>query len=60
MTREVMQNEEFLQSIIARTPSDRVGDPVDVAQAALFLASDEARFITGSSLIVDGGVPLEM
>jgi NAD(P)-dependent dehydrogenase (short-subunit alcohol dehydrogenase family) len=35
-------------------PAD-VGNPYDVASAALFLASDEARFITGTSLIVDGG-----
>jgi NAD(P)-dependent dehydrogenase (short-subunit alcohol dehydrogenase family) len=32
-----------------------LGEPVDVANAILFLASDEARFITGASLVIDGG-----
>ena len=39
----------------ARTPMPRLGHPDDVASAALFLASDEASFITGENLLVDGG-----
>jgi len=39
----------------ARTPLPRLGEPDDVAAAALFLASDEARFMTGVNLMVDGG-----
>ena len=39
----------------ARTPSPRLGEPDDVAHAALFLASDEARYINGTNLMVDGG-----
>jgi glucose 1-dehydrogenase len=38
-----------------RTPMPRFGTPADVASAALFLASDEATFITGENLMVDGG-----
>jgi glucose 1-dehydrogenase len=38
-----------------RTPMPRFGVPADVANAALFLASDEATFITGANLMVDGG-----
>lgn len=38
-----------------RTPMPRLGKPLDVAQAALFLASDEANFVTGHNLLVDGG-----
>ena len=38
-----------------RTPWPRLGRPEDVASAALFLASDEATFITGENLLVDGG-----
>jgi NAD(P)-dependent dehydrogenase (short-subunit alcohol dehydrogenase family) len=39
----------------ARTPLPRLGRPQDVANAVLFLASDEATFITGENLMVDGG-----
>jgi len=38
-----------------RRPLGRVGTPMDVARAALFLASDDAAFITGATLVVDGG-----
>ena len=37
-------------------PAKRVGAPEDIAHAVLFLASDEASFITGTSLVVDGGL----
>jgi NAD(P)-dependent dehydrogenase (short-subunit alcohol dehydrogenase family) len=40
---------------IMRTPMPRLGRPMDVAQAALFLASDEATYLTGHNLLVDGG-----
>jgi NAD(P)-dependent dehydrogenase (short-subunit alcohol dehydrogenase family) len=39
----------------SRTPMPRLGTPDDVANAALFLASDEATFITGENILVDGG-----
>ena len=38
------------------SPTGKQGDPWDVAYAALFLASDEAKYITGVNLLVDGGV----
>ena len=37
------------------TPLRRIGDPIDVANGVLFLASDEASFITGTELVIDGG-----
>lgn len=40
---------------VMRTPMPRLGRPADVASAALFLASDEASFLTGHNLMVDGG-----
>ncbi|MFQ5877591.1 MAG: SDR family NAD(P)-dependent oxidoreductase [Acidobacteriota bacterium] len=46
--------EAFLNDA-ARTPLGRVGRPEDVARAVLFLASDESSFMTGSSLVIDGG-----
>ena len=36
----------------------RLGEPIDIAWAALFLAGDEARYITGQRIIVDGGQTL--
>jgi len=40
---------------LARTPLGRLGEPHDVASAALFLASDDSSWITGESILVDGG-----
>lgn len=44
------------QQMIANTPMRRMGEPEEVARAVLFLSSDEASFITGVDLFVDGGV----
>lgn len=46
----------LLASRIARIPLGFLGDGRDTANAALFLASDEARFITGTEIVVDGGM----
>jgi NAD(P)-dependent dehydrogenase (short-subunit alcohol dehydrogenase family) len=46
---------EMLEYSHSRTPWPRLGRPMDVANAALFLASDEASYITGENLMVDGG-----
>jgi NAD(P)-dependent dehydrogenase (short-subunit alcohol dehydrogenase family) len=46
---------EYLESIRAAHPMGRLGEPSEVAKAILFLASDEASFITGAILPVDGG-----
>jgi NAD(P)-dependent dehydrogenase (short-subunit alcohol dehydrogenase family) len=46
----------LLQSRVARIPLGFMGDGRDTANAALFLASDEARFITGTEILVDGGM----
>ena len=42
--------------LIARQPLGRLGTPLEVAQAAVYLASDAAAFITGSGLVIDGGI----
>lgn len=46
---------EMMEYSHQRTPMPRLGKPLDVANAALFLASDEATYITGHNMLVDGG-----
>jgi 3-oxoacyl-[acyl-carrier protein] reductase len=48
--------EELQGVMLANTPLGRLGDPDDVAGAVRFLCSDEASFITGEVLLVDGGL----
>jgi 3-oxoacyl-[acyl-carrier protein] reductase len=48
--------EEAQQAMLANTPLGRLGEPEDVAGAIRFLCSDEAAFITGEVLLVDGGL----
>lgn len=48
--------EELQQTILRATPLGRIGDPDDVARAVRFVCSDEARFVTGAVLQVDGGL----
>lgn len=42
--------------LLARQPMGRLGDPAEIAASALYLASDEAAFITGTALVIDGGI----
>lgn len=48
--------EDAVRQVIAAHPVGRMGTPRDIAEAAFFLASDAASFITGTSLVVDGGM----
>jgi NAD(P)-dependent dehydrogenase (short-subunit alcohol dehydrogenase family) len=47
--------EQFVADFVAATPMGRLGTTEDIAQAVLFLASDDAAFVTGAELVVDGG-----
>jgi NAD(P)-dependent dehydrogenase (short-subunit alcohol dehydrogenase family) len=49
------QDDALNQQLIADTPLKRMAQPREVAFAALYLASDEAAFVTGAELIIDGG-----
>lgn len=48
--------EKILEGMVSHTPLGRMGEPVDIANAYLFLASDEASFISGGTLRVDGAI----
>ncbi len=58
MTKEVLEIEEFKNIALDQTPLGRIGEPADVAKLALFLASDDASFITGQAIFVDGGMSI--
>lgn len=54
-TAEALKDEEVQKFLLDRTPLGRIGEPEDVANGVAFLASDEASWVTGSTLFVDGG-----
>jgi 3-oxoacyl-[acyl-carrier protein] reductase len=47
---------DYEKQAVARTPLGRTGQPDDIAPVAVFLASDESRWVTGDTLAVSGGV----
>jgi 3-oxoacyl-[acyl-carrier protein] reductase len=47
--------EDYAKSMAAAVPMRRLGSVMDVANAALYFASDEANYVTGQSLVIDGG-----
>lgn len=55
MTQSLSTSKELLGRLIQATPLQRLGQPEDIANAALFFASDESSYITGSELVIDGG-----
>ena len=53
--RQLGEREDFFLAQSARRPLGRIGQPEEIARAALYLASDASSFVTGSALVVDGG-----
>ena len=55
MLKKVMVDDAARRRIMSRTPMGRAGDPAEVASVALFLASDDASYVTGQTVYPDGG-----
>jgi 3-oxoacyl-[acyl-carrier protein] reductase len=49
-------DEKFKQAIISKIPSARLGEPEDIANAVLFLSSEQSDYINGETLHVNGGM----
>jgi 3-oxoacyl-[acyl-carrier protein] reductase len=58
MTAKSFENEDISKIWAKKAALRRLGDPIDIARGALFLASDDAGFVSGHSLTVDGGLTL--
>lgn len=58
MGRSVASNEEMEEFVKSLHGLKRIADPIEIAKAALFLASDDASFVTGSTMMVEGGVSI--
>ena len=52
---DVFMDEEIKKRIVGNIPLGRIGDADEIAETAVFLASDDSSFITGIELFVDGG-----
>jgi glucose 1-dehydrogenase len=55
MGRAIMTDEAMRQRILSRTPLGRIGSPEEIAELAVFLASDRASYVTGQTIYADGG-----
>ncbi|MBD7984701.1 glucose 1-dehydrogenase [Sporosarcina sp. Sa2YVA2] len=55
MTKSLEDSQETVNALIRMTPLQRLGQPEDIANAVLFLSSDDASYISGAELVIDGG-----
>ena len=58
INRQVLSDPAYEAKVIARIPAGFIGLPEDVSKTVVFLASDEARYITGATILIDGGLSL--
>ena len=56
MNTALVEDPEFNQMVTDKTPVGRWGTPEEIAGAAVYLASDEASYVNGQTLLVDGGM----
>ena len=59
MVAQFPDPEETRKSMVARQPMGRLGEPWEIAEAAVYLASTDSGFITGSNLMIDGGMTMQ-
>lgn len=59
MVAQFPDPEQTRKSMVARQPMGRMGEPWEIAEAAVYLASDNSGFITGSNLMIDGGMTMQ-
>ena len=56
MGRQEMEVQPIMRQMLEHTPLGRLGDPMEVASAVRYLVSDEASFVSGIDILVDGGM----
>ncbi|MFO0585889.1 MAG: glucose 1-dehydrogenase [Polyangiaceae bacterium] len=54
----LLTNKDILDRVVSRTPQARYGEPHEIAGAAVFLASDAASYVTGETIVIDGGLTI--
>ncbi|MGE0698994.1 MAG: SDR family NAD(P)-dependent oxidoreductase, partial [Hyphomicrobiaceae bacterium] len=60
LTARALKIPALAKALVEKTPMRRFGRPEEIAAVAVFLASDEASFVTGSTLVVDGGMTAQL
>jgi NAD(P)-dependent dehydrogenase (short-subunit alcohol dehydrogenase family) len=55
LTRHLLKNRKWRDAVYARTPMQRVAEPREIGEVAVFLASEMSSYMTGSTVYVDGG-----
>jgi NAD(P)-dependent dehydrogenase (short-subunit alcohol dehydrogenase family) len=58
LTEKLLSDEDYMQAILDRTPLKRVGSLEEVVGPVVFLASEAANYMTGQTLLVDGGLSI--
>ena len=56
--RALWENPENLKPALSRTPMERIGEPDEIAGAAVFLASQAGAYMNGQQLVIDGGATI--
>jgi NAD(P)-dependent dehydrogenase (short-subunit alcohol dehydrogenase family) len=53
--RSAEDDPEMIEQVSAATPIGRIGEPEEIGDAAVWLCSDDASFVTGEAMVIDGG-----